>query len=202
MALSRAHAAYTSSSPAAASSLVGVGNYLLYLLPVTLHFGWTTAAALVNWNGSVAMVPAASAKTVAAVGVASAVLATAVSVAVTLSPPGARLRRRDRLGAGRLRRGDAAAPAGARRSDRGCRSQVVVVSAPHAKGRQCRGSRWPAQGLLRCHGAALGVFRGCRHLGSRRLLGGRAAAKCGALIEIVAENKISRFKIRYVDLFK
>jgi len=80
VALNRAHAAYTSTP-----SPLSMGNYLLYFLPMTLHFGWTTAAALVNWNGSVAMMSSASATTVATVGVVSAVLATVVSVAVTLS---------------------------------------------------------------------------------------------------------------------
>ena len=48
--LSRAHAGFVFDG-----SLYDMKEYLLYFLPMTLHFGWTTAAALVNWNGSIAM---------------------------------------------------------------------------------------------------------------------------------------------------
>lgn len=80
--LSRAHLAY-----AAKRSLhvaVGTGNYLLYFLPLSLHFGWTTAAALVNWNGNLALT-VDSPQVLAGAGWASVVAATAVGVAVTLS---------------------------------------------------------------------------------------------------------------------
>jgi hypothetical protein len=46
-ALSRAHRAYSLSRP------LGVGAYLLFGLPLSLHFGWMCAASLLNWNGSV-----------------------------------------------------------------------------------------------------------------------------------------------------
>jgi hypothetical protein len=46
-ALSRAHRAYSLSRP------LGVAAYLLFGLPLTLHFGWMCAASLLNWNGSV-----------------------------------------------------------------------------------------------------------------------------------------------------
>jgi len=55
-----------------------------YFLPLALHFGWTTAATLVNLNGSVAMNPSNSDRAVAAVGHASAVAAAALGVGVTL----------------------------------------------------------------------------------------------------------------------
>ena len=44
--MSRAHAGFAMNS-----SLYGVGQYLLYFLPISLHFGWTLAASLVNFNG-------------------------------------------------------------------------------------------------------------------------------------------------------
>ncbi|GAX16490.1 hypothetical protein FisN_19Lh070 [Fistulifera solaris] len=46
-ALSRAHRAYSLSRPLSA------GAYLLFGLPLSLHFGWMCAASLLNWNGSV-----------------------------------------------------------------------------------------------------------------------------------------------------
>lgn len=56
-----------------------------YFLPMTLHFGWTTAATLVNLNGSVAMNDATSDSAVIAVGNASAVAAAAMGVGVALA---------------------------------------------------------------------------------------------------------------------
>jgi hypothetical protein len=66
-------------------ALAGSAASSLWLLPLTVHFGWTTAATLVNLSGSIAMDEQASQTTVTAVGHASAVLATAVGVGVTLS---------------------------------------------------------------------------------------------------------------------
>jgi hypothetical protein len=60
-----------------------------YFLPLTLHYGWTTAATLVNLNGSLAMSDCSD-RILIAVGHASALLATTLGVAVTLlqhSPP-------------------------------------------------------------------------------------------------------------------
>jgi len=90
VALSRAHAAYSSTaSEGGGGVVVGTGAYLLYLLPMTLHFAWSTAAALVSWNANFAVLclddmrhPATA---VAAVGVGSTLLAVAVSVVVTVS---------------------------------------------------------------------------------------------------------------------
>jgi hypothetical protein len=55
-----------------------------YFLPLTMHFGWTTAATLVNLNGSVAMSDASD-TTVIAVGHTSTALATLLGVGVTLA---------------------------------------------------------------------------------------------------------------------
>jgi hypothetical protein len=55
-----------------------------FLLPLTLHFGWTSAATLVNLSGSVAMNPSNSDSVVTAVGHSSALLATILGVGVTL----------------------------------------------------------------------------------------------------------------------
>ena len=56
-----------------------------FFLPLTMHFGWTTAATLVNLNGSLAASDAVSDPTVIAAGHASTVLATALGVGVTLA---------------------------------------------------------------------------------------------------------------------
>jgi predicted branched-subunit amino acid permease len=59
-----------------------VGWY--WFLPMTVHFGWTTAATLVNLNGSFAMQESTSDRTIVAVGHASALTAAALGVGVTL----------------------------------------------------------------------------------------------------------------------
>lgn len=56
----------------------------LLFLPLTMHFGWTTAATLVNLNGSVAMSDVAD-TTVIAVGHASSVVATLLGAGVSLA---------------------------------------------------------------------------------------------------------------------
>jgi len=84
LSLNRAHAAITAKH---ARNSYTFGEYLLYFLPISLHFGWTTAASLVNLNGSYAAIvddDASSAKRVAWLGHASAVAATAVGVVVTV----------------------------------------------------------------------------------------------------------------------
>jgi hypothetical protein len=62
------------------------GEYWLYFLPLSLHFGWTTAAALVNWNGMFALGDDAdvSSKAVAWLGHLSVIGATVVGVYVSL----------------------------------------------------------------------------------------------------------------------
>jgi hypothetical protein len=81
--LSRAHAAFTIGMADSGSSY-DKKDYWLYFLPMTLHFGWTTAAMLVNWNGSVASTEWISAKGLAVMGHASVVIATAAGVGITL----------------------------------------------------------------------------------------------------------------------
>jgi hypothetical protein len=60
-------------------------TYLLHGLPITLHFGWTTAASLVNLNGCLAMMDDSSDTLLTAAGHASVVVATVLGVAVTVS---------------------------------------------------------------------------------------------------------------------
>ena len=55
-----------------------------YLIPVAMHFGWTTAATLVNLNGSLAMKEEISETTMIAAGHASSLIATTLGVGVTL----------------------------------------------------------------------------------------------------------------------
>jgi len=59
-------------------------DYILNFLPLTLHFGWTTAAALVNWNASYAVEKDVSTKEVSYFGHASAALATVLGTGVTI----------------------------------------------------------------------------------------------------------------------
>jgi hypothetical protein len=82
--LSQVHMALLSNADAVSK----LASWLI--LPLTMHFGWTTAATLVNLNGSLAMDERASDALIANVGHASAVVATFLGVGVTLltaSPP-------------------------------------------------------------------------------------------------------------------
>lgn len=67
----------------AASGLQGAEWWLM--LPLTVHFGWTSAATLVNLNGSVAMNPSNSDSMVTAVGHSSSLIATLLGVGVSLA---------------------------------------------------------------------------------------------------------------------
>lgn len=61
-----------------------------YFVPLVMHFGWTTAATLVNLNGSVAMDQSVRDSTLVALGHGSAVLASGLGVGLTamgLAPP-------------------------------------------------------------------------------------------------------------------
>jgi hypothetical protein len=70
---------------AVALNQVPFGLSMYYLLPMTVHFGWTTAATLVNLNGSIAMGGSAvSDSTLISTGHASAALATGMGVGVTV----------------------------------------------------------------------------------------------------------------------
>jgi len=82
---------HRSFATATGSGLSGL-EYALYCLPLSLHFGWTTAAALVNLNGMFALAgdekvtkeeEAATARSVAALGHTTVVVATAIGVSVT-----------------------------------------------------------------------------------------------------------------------
>lgn len=89
--LSVAHKAFATPSGSGLSGL----EYALYCLPLSLHFGWTTAAALVNVNGMFALETsdkkatkeeeAKTARAVALLGNASVLVATAIGVSVTRS---------------------------------------------------------------------------------------------------------------------
>jgi hypothetical protein len=57
----------------------------LYFVPMVMHFGWTTAATLVNLNGSLAMSDNVSDSKLVATGHASSVLATILGTGLTLS---------------------------------------------------------------------------------------------------------------------
>lgn len=59
-------------------------EYWMYFLPLTLHFGWTTAASIVNVNGMFAMDETVSSKSVALLGHLSILAATAIGVGITV----------------------------------------------------------------------------------------------------------------------
>jgi hypothetical protein len=80
--LSRAHAAFTIDTDS--SNAYDNKDYWMYFLPMTLHFGWTTAASLVNWNGSIASLKETGALGLAVSGHLSIVIATAAGVGITL----------------------------------------------------------------------------------------------------------------------
>ena len=61
-----------------------IGYYLLFGLPVALHFGWTTAASIVNLNGSVASLYSDNEALLAWAGHISVVLAAAIGVGLTI----------------------------------------------------------------------------------------------------------------------
>jgi hypothetical protein len=63
---------------------VAASSLSWYFVPIIMHFGWTTAATLVNLNGSVAM-SNVSDETVIAVGYTSTVIASVLGVAITFA---------------------------------------------------------------------------------------------------------------------
>ena len=73
--LSRAHATLSANS-----HLYSNLQYVVFFLPITLHFGWVTAAALVNLNGSVSLQENQSSTIIKRVGHTSVILATAIGV--------------------------------------------------------------------------------------------------------------------------
>mmetsp|Transcript_17667 Transcript_17667/g.38189 ORF Transcript_17667/g.38189 Transcript_17667/m.38189 type:complete len:331 (-) Transcript_17667:1279-2271(-) len=77
--LSLVHSAGSAVMAADPSSL----SYLL--LPMTVHFGWVSAATLVNLNGALASDESASPRSLIALGNSSALAATALGVGLTVS---------------------------------------------------------------------------------------------------------------------
>lgn len=77
--LSLCHDAFTS-----ASDTISNKDYWMNFLPLTLHFGWATAASLVNLNGMYALDDDVSAKSVAWMGHVSVVAATILGVTTTV----------------------------------------------------------------------------------------------------------------------
>lgn len=75
--LSKAHAAF-----AASPQLYSKLQYGIFFFPMALHFGWTTAATLVNLNGSVAMQEGATSTMIKYVGHASVLVASLIGVSV------------------------------------------------------------------------------------------------------------------------
>lgn len=73
--LSKAHAVFTA-NPGLYSNL----QYGIFFFPMALHFGWATAASLVNLNGSVALQDRSSSTLIKYVGHASVLAATAIGV--------------------------------------------------------------------------------------------------------------------------
>ena len=88
--LSLAHSVYTTTAAATTTSgstqasTYSTFEFCQYLLPISLHFGWTTAASLVNLNGMVAIEESVSATLVAILGHLSVVGAAATGVIVTM----------------------------------------------------------------------------------------------------------------------
>jgi hypothetical protein len=76
--LSIAHSTYTSESP---NNFL---QYALFFLPVSLHFGWTTAASLVNLNGAFSMKEKVTENAIARFGHASVIGASILGIAVTI----------------------------------------------------------------------------------------------------------------------
>lgn len=77
--LSRAHAGFVMDRTS-----YGLGQYLLYFFPMSLHFGWTMCASIVNLNGNIAEPHNVSAAVVAGAGHLSVLAATGLGVSLTL----------------------------------------------------------------------------------------------------------------------
>mmetsp|Transcript_25413 Transcript_25413/g.37525 ORF Transcript_25413/g.37525 Transcript_25413/m.37525 type:complete len:332 (+) Transcript_25413:114-1109(+) len=79
--LSKAHA-HIVATPKSYSPL----QYILYFLPIALHFGWTSAATLVNLNGAISMKElSSSAKLVRWVGHVSVLTASALGIYISVN---------------------------------------------------------------------------------------------------------------------
>lgn len=76
---------YAHSSYALIHNIYNIKQYCLYFLPISLHYGWTTAATLVNINGNIATLYSTNKKMIAWTGHISAAIATAIGVIITLT---------------------------------------------------------------------------------------------------------------------
>lgn len=75
--LSRAHSIFTSPS---SKMIYSSFQYGLYFLPMALHFGWTTAASIVNLNGAISMKDNVKENVIAFAGHTSVIAATVLGV--------------------------------------------------------------------------------------------------------------------------
>lgn len=75
--LSKAHLIFT------LTNSFSIGEYMLYFFAMSLHFGWTTAATLVNLNGAFASNPNASSNSIAIFGHMSVIAAICLGLFVT-----------------------------------------------------------------------------------------------------------------------
>eukprot|EP00559_Dactyliosolen_fragilissimus_P002900 CAMPEP_0184861486 /NCGR_PEP_ID=MMETSP0580-20130426/6164_1 /TAXON_ID=1118495 /ORGANISM="Dactyliosolen fragilissimus" /LENGTH=323 /DNA_ID=CAMNT_0027359003 /DNA_START=29 /DNA_END=1000 /DNA_ORIENTATION=- len=78
--LSKAHKIFSNQSNVQGFSAL---QYGILCLPLALHFGWTTAASLVNLNGAIAMKESSSSKVIAIVGHLSVILASILGVGIS-----------------------------------------------------------------------------------------------------------------------
>lgn len=80
--LNQAHAALCSYSHS--SGRISLKEYMIHVLPISLHFGWTTAASLVNLNGSLfKLSPNITQKTRSLIGHVSVVAASIIGAMIT-----------------------------------------------------------------------------------------------------------------------
>jgi len=77
--MSRAHAIFVA-QPRAYSNM----HYIIFLLPLTIHFGWTTAAFLVNLNGAFVIRSNSVPRNNVLMGHASVISATVISVFINI----------------------------------------------------------------------------------------------------------------------
>lgn len=81
LSLSFCHEAYTDKT---VRDKYNTLDFLLNFFPLSLHFAWTTATSLVNWNASYALDPNVTTKNIALLGHASVAAVTAAGIGVTL----------------------------------------------------------------------------------------------------------------------
>mmetsp|Transcript_15190 Transcript_15190/g.18493 ORF Transcript_15190/g.18493 Transcript_15190/m.18493 type:complete len:335 (-) Transcript_15190:163-1167(-) len=81
-ALSKAHSVFTSSYSSSNVNTYTNLQYGVFFLPMALHFGWVTAASLVNLNGALALQENSKQKVIATVGHASVIGATILGMTV------------------------------------------------------------------------------------------------------------------------